>query len=257
MSGLNLRPGIRSRVGDIMGVSNIEEYGSARLYDSWLEKSFESKSSASGLGCSWRTMSSPLDNAGLFFNETFGWPEFISMNTFNGSPSFYVPALGGRLRGEPSESIYMLLGLFDGDSFDSAGRRRHGQPAWAALGTGNGQGTIVMGEIGYRRKTVARMSARRVQARERHRRQLDDFGGSTTAHRASMPRRAMVYREYATRAGAVRPRQVRAGRSQRSERSFQFGASFIGLIPGATSTRLGSACHTPQSAATSRGAARR
>ena len=40
ISGIDLHgSGIGSRVGDMLGVSNIEGYGSVRLYESWVEKS--------------------------------------------------------------------------------------------------------------------------------------------------------------------------------------------------------------------------
>lgn len=240
VSGLDLHgSGIRSRVGDIMGVSNIEGYGSARLYDSWLEKSFEAKSLSLRTGLLLADDEfATLDTAGLFFNETFGWPEFISMNTFNGGPSFYVPALGGRLHWEPSEAIYVLLGLFDGDSFDSPDGddtvNRHGLH-WEL---GNGQGTIVMGEIGYRRNTggkdvlpgVFKLGA------WHHAGSFDDFGGGS-AHDGTQgiytSAEQMVYREYGDQGLALFARAGFAPEDRSEvEYSFQFGASYIGLIPG-------------------------
>ena len=76
VSGFDLHGSGISRFGDIMGVSNIG-VRSARLYDLWLEKSFEASPSASGLAALADNEFATLDTAGLFFNETFGWPEFI------------------------------------------------------------------------------------------------------------------------------------------------------------------------------------
>ena len=60
LSGMDLHgSGIGSRVGDMMGVSNIEGYGSVRLYESWVEKLLKPSHSASGPVCFLRTKSSP------------------------------------------------------------------------------------------------------------------------------------------------------------------------------------------------------
>jgi len=152
LSGIDLHgSGIASRSGDIMGVSDIEGYGSVRLYESWLEKEFLE------IGISLRAgllladeEFSTMDTAGPFLNATFGWPEFISMNVPNTGPAFYIPALGLRLLWSPSDKLYAQIGIFDGDTFDSLEGNdtinRHGLH-WEL---GNGQGSIVMGEIGYR-----------------------------------------------------------------------------------------------------------
>ena len=121
LSGMELHgSGISSRVGDILGASNIEGYSSVRLYESWVEKSFagESLSLRAGLLLADEEFST-LDTTDPFLNATFGWPEFISMNTVNTGPAFYIPALGLRLLWEPSESWYGQIGVFDGDTFDS------------------------------------------------------------------------------------------------------------------------------------------
>ena len=152
LSGMDLHgSGIGSRVGDMLGVSNIEGYGSVRLYESWVEKSFADESLSLRVGLLLADEEfSTLDTAGLFLNSTFGWPEFISMNTVNTGPAFYIPALGLRLLWEPSEAWYGQVGVFDGDTFDSpAGDdtvNRHGLHSEL----GNGQGIFGMVEIGYR-----------------------------------------------------------------------------------------------------------
>ena len=151
LSGIDLHgSGIASRVGDIMGVSDIEGYGSVRLYESWIEKDFvENKVSLrAGLLLADEEFST-LDTAGPFLNATFGWPEFISMNVPNTGPAFFIPALGVRLLWKPNEKLYTKIGMFDGDTFDSpdgnTAINRHG----LHLELGNGQGSIIMSEIGY------------------------------------------------------------------------------------------------------------
>ena len=64
---------------------------------------------------------------------------------------------------------------------------------------------------------------------------FDDFGGGspTTAHRASTPAEQMVYREYGDQGLALFARAGFAPEDRSEvEHSFQFGASYIGLIPG-------------------------
>ena len=240
VSGMDLHgSGIASRVGDMMGVSSIEGYGSARLYESWLEKSFEAQSLSLRAGMLLADEEfATLDTASPFLNATFGWPEFISMNTVNTGPAFYVPALGGRLYWEPSEAFYAQLGVFDGDSFDSPDGddsvNRHGLH-WEL---GDGQGTIVMAEAGYRWNTenddslpgTAKLGV------WHHSGSFDDFSGGS-AHDGTQGIYAsaeqMVYREYGDQGLALFAR-VGFAPEDRSEveHSFQIGANYIGLIPG-------------------------
>ena len=151
LSGMDLHgSGIASRTGDIMGVSDIEGFGSVRLYESWIQKEFlETKVSfRAGLLLADEEFST-IETAGPFLNATFGWPEFISLNTPNTGPAFYIPALGARLLWKPSDNLYTQIGIFDGDTFDSPDGNdainRHGLH-WEL---GNGQGSIIMSEVGY------------------------------------------------------------------------------------------------------------
>ena len=142
--------GIANRVGDLMGVSGMEGYGSARLYESWIEKSFANPSLGVRAGflladeefCT-------IDVAEPFFNSTFGWPEFISMNVKNSGPTFYIPALGIRFLWEPNESLYSQVAIFDGDTFDSPEGDDTVNPHGLHWELGNGQGAMMIGEIGY------------------------------------------------------------------------------------------------------------
>ena len=240
VSGLDLHgSGIGSRVGDMMGVSSIEGYGSTRLYASWLEKTFTSPalSVRAGLLLADEEFST-LDTAGAFLNATFGWPEFISMNTVNTGPAFYIPALGGRLLWEPTDTFYAQLGVFDGDTFDSPDGddsvNRHG----LHFELGNGQGTIVMAEVGYRWNTendnnlpgIAKLGT------WHHSGNFDDFSGGS-AHDGTQGVYAsveqMVYREYGDQGLGLFARAGFAPEDRNEvEHSFQIGASYIGLLPG-------------------------
>ena len=239
LSGMDLHgSGIGSRVGDMMGVSNIEGYGSVRLYESWVEKTFEAQSLSLRAGLLLADEEfSTLDTAGAFLNADFGWPAFISMNTVNSGPAFYIPALGARLLWELNGAFYAQSGVFDGDSFDSPDGddtvNRHGLH-WEL---GNGQGTMVMGEIGYRLNAgdgdglpgLYKLGAWHHTAR------FDDFDGGS-AHGGNQGVYAsaeqMVYNEYGDQGLSLFAR-VGFAPEDRSEvaNSFQVGFSYAGLLP--------------------------
>ena len=241
LSGMDLHgSGIDSHVGDMMGVSNIEGYGSVRLYESWVEKSFDAETLHLRLGLLLADEEfSTLDTTDPFLNATFGWPEFISMNTVTTGPAFYIPALGVRLLWEPNETWYGQVGVYDGDSFDSPvgddSVNRHG----LHLELGNGQGTFGMAEVGYRHNQAEDADGLPGMYKLGgwwHSGQFDDFSGGAS-HGGTQgvygSAEQMVYREYGDQ-GLVLFLRVGFAPEDRSEvdTSFQVGASYVGLVPG-------------------------
>ena len=241
LSGMDLHgSGIDSHVGDMMGVSNIEGYGSVRLYESWVEKSFAAETLYLRLGLLLADEEfSTLDTTDPFLNATFGWPEFISMNTVTTGPAFYIPALGVRLLWEPNETWYGQVGVYDGDSFDSPvgddSVNRHG----LHLELGNGQGTFGMAEVGYRHNQAEDADGLPGMYKLGgwwHSGQFDDFSGGAS-HGGTQgvygSAEQMVYREYSDQ-GLVLFLRVGFAPEDRSEvdTSFQVGASYVGLVPG-------------------------
>ena len=241
LSGMDLHgSGIDSHVGDMMGVSNIEGYGSVRLYESWVEKSFAAETLHLRLGLLLADEEfSTLDTTDPFLNATFGWPEFISMNTVTTGPAFYIPALGVRLLWEPNETWYGQVGVYDGDSFDSPvgddSVNRHG----LHLELGNGQGTFGMAEVGYRHNQAEDADGLPGMYKLGgwwHSGQFDDFSGGAS-HGGTQgvygSAEQMVYREYGDQ-GLVLFLRVGFAPEDRSEvdTSFQVGASYVGLVPG-------------------------
>ena len=241
LSGMDLHgSGIDSHVGDMMGVSNIEGYGSVRLYESWVEKSFAAETLYLRLGLLLADEEfSTLDTTDPFLNATFGWPEFISMNTVTTGPAFYIPALGVRLLWEPNETWYGQVGVYDGDSFDSPvgddSVNRHG----LHLELGNGQGTFGMAEVGYRHNQAEDADGLPGMYKLGgwwHSGQFDDFSGGAS-HGGTQgvygSAEQMVYREYGDQ-GLVLFLRVGFAPEDRSEvdTSFQVGASYVGLVPG-------------------------
>lgn len=241
LSGMDLHgSGIGSRVGDMLGVSSIEGYGSVRLYESWVEKKFAGESLSLRVGLLLADEEfSTLDTTDPFLNATFGWPEFISMNTVNTGPAFYIPALGLRLLWEPSEAWYGQVGIFDGDTFDSPESddtvNRHG----LHLELGNGQGTFGMVEVGYRHnqaEDVDDLSGTYKLGGWWHSAEFHDFrdGASHDGIQGVYASgEQMVYREYSDQGLKLFTRFGFAPKDRSEvDYSFQAGASYVGLIPG-------------------------
>ena len=137
-------------VGDLLTVSNIEAYESWRLYDLWYEHAF-------GEGLSARIGQFTADEefaytepGGNFLNSVFGWPAFISGNTLNTGPAFYVAAPGIRFNYEPTKEVFVRAAVFDGDTFDNP----EGDPRPNHSGTrfqmSAAQGFFGIAETGYR-----------------------------------------------------------------------------------------------------------
>ncbi len=135
-------------VGDFLALSNSEGFSSLRAYSCWFEFS----------GADWSLRGGSLladeefagtDGGGYFMNSAFGWPAFISANTINTGPAFYVAALGLRLELKPNESTIWRVGIYDGDSFDSP----IGDPEITRDGlhfhVGGAQGWFIITEVAF------------------------------------------------------------------------------------------------------------
>lgn len=135
-------------VGDFLGASNQEGYESVRLYEWWFEHGAGDWSVRAGAQLGDAEFAT-TEGGGEFLNSAFGWPAFISANTVNTGPAFFVPALGVRVKHCFAERGSWQLGVFDGDTFDSAdgdaGVNRHG----THLRLGGGQGAFVIGEVAW------------------------------------------------------------------------------------------------------------
>jgi porin len=105
-------------VGDLLAVSNIEGYPSTRLYSTWIEGRKDDWSLRAGSLLADEEFATTDGGANLQ-NSAFGWPAFISANTLNTGPAFFVPALGVRLERKFGETATWRAGLYDGDTFDS------------------------------------------------------------------------------------------------------------------------------------------
>src|SRR5688500_4035195 len=106
-------------VGDLLGASNIEAYQSWRLYDLWYEHQFGDRFSVRVGQFTADEEFAYTDAGGNFLNSSFGWPAFISGNTINTGPAYYVAAPGVRLNFDVSDEFFLRFAVFDGDTFDN------------------------------------------------------------------------------------------------------------------------------------------
>jgi porin len=105
-------------LGDFLSASNIEGEQSIRLYSWWLEAKRNDWSLRGGVLLADAEFAG-TNAGGNFFNSAFGWPAFISANTLNTGPAFYVAAPGLRLEHTWPEAGAWRIGVYDGDAFDS------------------------------------------------------------------------------------------------------------------------------------------
>jgi len=106
-------------IGDGFGASNIDGYDSFRLYEIWVEKNMMDKTLNIRFGSLLADAEfSVNDVGGLFINSSFGWPAYISANTINTGPAYFVTAPGVRVKYDISEIQFLQFGVYDGDPFD-------------------------------------------------------------------------------------------------------------------------------------------
>jgi porin len=140
------------RVGDVTALSNIDAFDSLRLYELWLQQTFLGERVSVRFGNLLADEEfTYTEYGGLFLNSAFGWPHFISANTVNTGPAFFVTAPGVRLRVDPCEHFYLQAGIYDGDSFDDPAG---GDPRKNANGTrvhfSGDQGVFALYEAGLK-----------------------------------------------------------------------------------------------------------
>lgn len=176
-------------LGDSLGASNNEGYESARLYSWWGEVTHATWSLRAGVLLADEEFTGTEAGAHLI-NSSFGWPAFISANTLNTGPAFYVPAPGLRLAYTPSETTTFRAGIYDGDTFDAADgdptRTRHG----LHYQIGGEQGWFIISELAVtpvNRPTRYKLGAWFHTANFADVR--DDGAGQPIAHSGADPRR--------------------------------------------------------------------
>jgi porin len=173
--------GTLRNVGDASYFSNIDAYDSYRLVDLWVEQKLSDGKIALKLG-QMRVDDEfgVTDSAGLFINSTFGVPN--PPLTPMALAIYPVGGLGARVRFEPIEGVYGLLGAYDGTPGSA---KQHGTD-WALRSS---EGSLYAGEVGYQRSDCAYPGAIRFgflyhtadfdDVREGH---SESYGSSTSSY---------------------------------------------------------------------------
>jgi porin len=122
----------RGFIGNLAPVSSIEATPGVRLHEAWLEQELLAELLAVRLGqLAADTEFLTSAHAGLFMNNTFGWPTIASANLPSGGPAYPFSTPGLRVRLAPTRSQALLIALLNGDpagpgADDPQERNRHG-----------------------------------------------------------------------------------------------------------------------------------
>lgn len=135
-------------LGDFLGASNMEGHAGPRLYSWWVEAKSRDWSLRLGALLGDEEFAT-TEAGGNFLNSAFGWPAFISANTINTGPAFFVPALGFRFEQAWSDRGAWRIGVYDGDSFDSAAGDPHVNRHGTRFHLGGEQGCFMIGEVSW------------------------------------------------------------------------------------------------------------
>lgn len=133
-------------LGDFQAASNSEGYAGLRLYSWWLQGDVDGWSFRVGALLADDEFAG-TDAGANFFNSSFGWPAFISADTVNTGPAFYVAAPGLRLEHTWGGGNAWRLGVFDGDSFDSPSGDPHATRHGLHYRVGGDQGWFLITEF--------------------------------------------------------------------------------------------------------------
>nr|WP_238199138.1 carbohydrate porin [Methylobacterium tardum] len=105
----------RSRVGNLMTVSEIEALPASRLSELWFEQSLFDGRLMLRLGeLSADTEYMVSQTSILFTNGTFGWPAIFAANMTDGGPAYPLSAPSVRLKYVPSRELSFQASLIDG-----------------------------------------------------------------------------------------------------------------------------------------------
>jgi porin len=186
-------------LGDFLAASNIEGHDSLRLYTWWLETNRGAWSVRAGALLADEEFTGTDAGSGLL-NSAFGWPAFISANTVNTGPAFYVAAPGVRLAHTWSDGTTWRLGVYDGDAFDSPTGDPHLTRHGMHYRIGDDQGWFVISEATF--SSVDRLTRLAVGA-WLHTADFDDLtdddAGQPFLQTGNAPRRhALNYGAYAS-----------------------------------------------------------
>lgn len=106
----------RGSLLNYLDVSGIEALPTTRLYEFWLEQKWGTKLAlrAGQLAADSEFMTAKYTD--VFTNASLGWPAGFSLNMTSGGPSPPLAAMGARVRGDVSDNLTLIGGIFNGDT---------------------------------------------------------------------------------------------------------------------------------------------
>ncbi|ABD89164.1 carbohydrate porin [Rhodopseudomonas palustris] len=102
-------------VGSIADPSNIDAYGTTRLFTAWFQQEFGTWGSIRLGQLAGDDEFLVSTTAGGLINGTFGWAAIMAANLPSGGPAYPLATPGVRLQVNPTENISLLGAVFAGD----------------------------------------------------------------------------------------------------------------------------------------------
>ena len=136
----------------IQTASGIEAERTTRLWEFWYQQSFldgkfDIKVGQQSLDQEFITS----QGSSLFINTMMGWPALPSLDLYAGGPAYPLSSLGVRLRGQPTDSVTVLGGVFDdnppGGPFADDSQLRGAERSGTKFNTGTG--ALFIAEVQY------------------------------------------------------------------------------------------------------------
>jgi len=102
-------------VGSIADPSNIDAYGTTRLFTAWFQQEFGTLASIRVGQLAGDDEFLVSNTAGGLINGTFGWAAIMAANLPSGGPAYPLATPGARLQINPTAEIALLGAVFAGD----------------------------------------------------------------------------------------------------------------------------------------------
>ncbi len=137
-------------LGTLQTASGIEADRSSRLWELWYQQKFL-KEDRLDIKIGQQSLDQEFivsQNALLFVNTSFGWPELPSATLPGGGPAYPLSALGIRARYRPSNSVTLLAGVFNGSPVSNNSGDPQSENATGTSFPTEG-GALCIGEIQY------------------------------------------------------------------------------------------------------------
>jgi porin len=132
--------------------SGIEASSATRLWELWYQQAFAAGRIDVKVG------QQSIDNefitsqgSSLFINTAMGWPALPSLDLYAGGPAYPLSSPGVRVRGQPTDAVTVLGGVFDdnppGGSFTDDSQTRGAEQSGTRFNTGTG--ALFIAEVQY------------------------------------------------------------------------------------------------------------